>query len=194
MLLAAFLEEHQPQTQTELDLVEKMAVSRWQQERTWTLQRAAMDEQMRRPRYHEGEDPDVQAWVAFRTLADDSRAFELLNRYETRFERQFRAALTALLTLRAKNAAARAANPPSPDTIRHRLFWIDEEGNKTLAADSHPDADPPSGSFGNSPAPAENTPLPAPFEGLRSLYRSLAAFVRGPETRPSASLLGDRIA
>ncbi len=93
-LLASYLDEHQPETPTERTLIETMAVARWRQQRVWTLETAGLTSEMRRPRYIEGEDPETQAFVAFRSLSDDSRTLELLNRYEARFERQFRAALT----------------------------------------------------------------------------------------------------
>jgi hypothetical protein len=74
-LLASYLDEHQPETPTERTLIENMAVARWRQQRVWTLETAGLTSEMRRPRYIEGEDPETQAFVAFRTL-------ELLNRYE----------------------------------------------------------------------------------------------------------------
>ena len=116
-LLASFLEEHQPQTPTEAALIENMAVARWRQQRVWSLETTALDHQIRRPKYMEGDDFPTQAFVAFRTLADEGRSLELLNRYDTRFERQFRAALTALLNLQAKRPAVNSVHAPRPDQI-----------------------------------------------------------------------------
>ena len=90
-----------------------MAVARWRQQRAWTLETAGLTNEMRRPRYIEGENPETQAFVAFRSLTDESRTLELLNRYEARFERQFRAALTALLNLRAKRRTEEQAKAAS---------------------------------------------------------------------------------
>jgi hypothetical protein len=126
-----------------------MAIARWRQQRVWALETAGLSNEIRRPRYHEGEDYDTQAFVAFRTLTDGSHALELLNRYDARFERQFRAALTAFLNLRAKRRAeegpkspADAAEPGPKERRRLKLFWVDEEGNETLQADSYLDPEP----------------------------------------------------
>src|ERR1700733_11454649 len=120
-----------------------MPIARWRQQRVWALETAGLSNEIRPPRYHEGEDYATQAFVALRTLTDDSRALELLNRYDTRFERQFRAALTAFLNLRTKRRTKEraerpnAAAPESPEgTKRLKLYWVDEEGNETLQADS----------------------------------------------------------
>ncbi len=109
-LLDSYLEEHQPETPTERSLIESMAAARWRQERVWTLETAAMDDQMRRPRYFEAEEDFAsKAYVAFHTLANAGPSFELLSRYEVRHERQFRAALNTFLGLRAKRTVAERA-------------------------------------------------------------------------------------
>jgi hypothetical protein len=166
-LLASYLDEHQPETPTERTFIENMVIARWRQQRVWALETAGLANEMRHPRYHEGEDYDTQAFVAFRTLAEGSHALELLNRYDTRFERQFRAALTAFLNLRAKRrpGANQDAGPNQPDHDpasagrKHlKLFWIDEQGNETLQADSYLDPEPAaaSGSFGTPKNPRPN--------------------------------------
>jgi hypothetical protein len=151
-LLASYLEEHQPETPTERTLIENMAIARWRQQRASTLETAGLTAEMRRPRYIEGEDPETQAFVAFRGLTDNSRTLELLNRYEARFERQFRAALTAFLSLRTKRRAeqrtaanADAANTPTQITYR----WVDPES----------EPEPAPGSFGNPQKEPENQPV-----------------------------------
>jgi hypothetical protein len=185
-LLASFLGEHQPETATERDLIERMAIARWRQERVWNCETAGLDNAIRSPRYHEGEDYATQTFVAFRTLSDDSKVLELLNRYEARFERQFRAALTAFLNLRAKRraeqrtaAAAEAAIKPTQITYR----WVDPDWADPAPA---PEPQPASGSFGTPESPA-------PFHSLRALYRRLSGFIQGPKNAPSLTLIGDRI-
>jgi hypothetical protein len=156
--LAAFLDEHLPETPTERALIENLAAARWRQRRVWAIETAGIANELRRPRYIEGEDFDTRAFVAFRTLADDSPVLNLLNRYDARFERQFRNALTAFLNLRAKRRAAeRADATPSPGgTTEVKVFWVDDESGKTLPADTHPDPqpepekEPASGSFGKA--------------------------------------------
>src|SRR5579862_5677783 len=104
----------------------------------------------------------TQAFVAFRSLTDDSRTLELLNRYEARFERQFRAALTAFLNLRAKRRVEEpedaTSETPKPRR-RLKFYWIDDEGNKTLQADTYLDPDPVSGSFRVPGNELENEPV-----------------------------------
>ena len=184
-LLASFLDEHQPETPTERDFIERMAIARWRQERVWNCETAGLNNQISHPRYHEGEDYETQTFVALRTLADDSRILELLNRYDTRFERQFRNALTAFLNLRAKRRAEERADASS-GTKRVKLFWVDEEGNQTLQADTHPDPAPtaPSGSFGSPASPNEEPAFPRPFASLQALYHRISAFmfVEGPRS------------
>ena len=155
-LLASYLAEHQPETPTERTLIESMAIARWRQQRAWTLETAGLTNQIRRPRYHEGEDPDTQAYVAFHTLTEGGRTLELLNRYEARFERQFRAALAALLNLQTKRRAEKRADAAAnaPTGITHvRYSWVDPDGTETPKPDTQPDPAPPaepkpaSGSF-----------------------------------------------
>jgi hypothetical protein len=154
-LLASYLDEHHPETPTERTFIENMAIARWRQQRVWALETAGLSNEMRRPRYHEGEDPDTQAFVAFRTLTDDSSALDLLNRYDTRFERQFRAALTAFLNLRTKRRAeerenARAAQADVPGGTTHiRYSWVDQDGTETPSPDPEPQPAAASGSFSN---------------------------------------------
>jgi hypothetical protein len=194
-LLASFLDEHQPKTATERDLIERMATARWRQERIWNVETAGLNNQIRRPRYHEGEDYETLTFVAFRTLSDDSSVLALLNRYEARFERQFHAALTALLTLRAKRRAEERADAladAEATTTHVTVSWVDKE------ADSEPNPEPvASGSFGNPASTAEEPPFPAPFHSLQSLYRRLSAFIQiptnVPKNAPCIALIGDRI-
>lgn len=200
-LLASFLAEHQPQTPTERDLIERMAIARWRQERVWSAETAGINNEIRRPRYHEGEDYSTLTFVAFRSMSDDSRVLDLLNRYEARFERQFRAALTAFLNLRAKRRAetcdeqrAEKRGDAASGAKRVKLFWVDEQGNATLQADTHPDPEPaPSGSFGSPACVAEDPAVSLPFASLQALYRRLSGFIRGPINAPSTALIGDRI-
>ena len=166
-LLASHLDEHKPETPTERTLIENMSVARWRQQRAWTLEAAGLTAEMRRPRYVEGEDPETQAFVAFRTLTDDSRTLELLNRYEARFERQYRAALTAFLKLRAQRHAeqradAQAKAAASPATITYRWVdpdWADPQRAEPERAEPKPEPQPAPGSFGTPDNRPENPPV-----------------------------------
>ncbi|MGA7236327.1 MAG: hypothetical protein WBY44_11650 [Bryobacteraceae bacterium] len=97
-LFAGLTLEFNPQTETQRALVETMAVSRWRQMRIWAVERATLQSAM------EAIDPDTvepatRVARAFRSLADDSRTLDLLNRYETRFDRQFARSLNLLMKL-----------------------------------------------------------------------------------------------
>jgi hypothetical protein len=197
-LLASYLDEHQPETPTERTFIENMATARWRQQRVWALETAGLTNEIRRPRYHEGEDPDTQLFVAFRTLTDGSSALELLNRYDTRFERQFRAALTAFLSLRAKRGAEKRAEAQAdaPTGTTHITYsWVDHDDTQTPKADTCPEPEPApkpaaeskpvSGSFGNpknhphnhrlqlvhtSPRRAKPAPGPNRLTRVRAIY------------------------
>ena len=100
-LLADLHAELQPQTTVEITLVENMAVARWRQMRIWGIEKANMEHQMRaqaealgvsedNPAGEEAaEDTATRCALAFRTLSDDSRSLELINRYESRYDRQY---------------------------------------------------------------------------------------------------------
>jgi hypothetical protein len=99
-LLADLHAELQPQTAVETTLVENMAVARWHQMRIWGMEKALMEHEMRthaEPRDSQedagddiiGEDNATRCALAFRTLSDDSRTLELINRYESRYDRQY---------------------------------------------------------------------------------------------------------
>src|SRR5580698_9098032 len=95
-LLAALTEEFQPRTPFEQSLIENMAVARWRQMRIWGMEKAAMDHEMRRqsdipisPALDPAEQAATRAALAFRSLSDDSRSLELINRYESRYDRQY---------------------------------------------------------------------------------------------------------
>src|SRR5580658_4384427 len=111
-LLTSFQEEHQPETPTEQAMIENMAIARWRQERLWKMETAGLGNDIRHPRFPDGNDFPTQAFVAFRTLTDDTRALELLNRYEARCDRQFRTSLACFRSLRdERNAPGPSAKP-----------------------------------------------------------------------------------
>ncbi len=104
-LLADLHAELQPQTTVELTLVETMAVARWRQMRIWGIEKANMEHQMRAEAAAGGEDgapadePATRCALAFRTLSDDSHSLDLINRYESRYDRQYLRAHRRFLAL-----------------------------------------------------------------------------------------------
>jgi hypothetical protein len=85
-------DEHKPVGPTEQELVEIMIVARWRRTRIWMLERTCLAGQMHQEclRVPESElDPTTAAAIAFRNLADHSRTLDLVNRYESRYDRQY---------------------------------------------------------------------------------------------------------
>jgi hypothetical protein len=109
-LLAAFMDEYQPRTESQISLVETMAVARWRQFRVWRAQKTALGRAMvdRSIVDHgvAGQDPSVgsrsaRALRAWLVSPESWRLNERLLRYELAFDRQFSRALTNLLALRS---------------------------------------------------------------------------------------------
>lgn len=145
-LLAAMKEEHQAETPTEQSLIETMAVARWRQRRVWSMETAGLAHEIRHPEFLDGEDTATLAFIAFRKLTDETRALELLGRYEARYDRQFRGALKTLLTLRAEQKraiapAGKALKPPAEPEQKGpcKLFWRDDAGLHLAADPENPD-------------------------------------------------------
>jgi hypothetical protein len=110
LLLSRLQDELQPETGIEADQVEIMAVSHWRRMRLWSLEKALYIEETRKrcaATGGHGDDDDAPPIThharSFRSLADESRAIELLNRYETRFSREYLRALACFKGHRADN-------------------------------------------------------------------------------------------
>ncbi|HEX4134089.1 MAG TPA: hypothetical protein VHY84_05655 [Bryobacteraceae bacterium] len=96
-ILTDLQEELRPETAIEHRLVEIMAVADWRRSRLWCLEMAQYvhgihkQELARDPLADQenAEIPSMHAALAFKSLSDDSRALELLNRYEGRFSREY---------------------------------------------------------------------------------------------------------
>ena len=108
-LLVAFMDEHQPNTASQVSLVETMAVSRWRQLRVWGAQKTAMDRDMALQDPNVGPAP-VRVLAALKGTPETLCPPELLLRYEIAFDRQFSRALTRLLALQSRPSA----HPPEP--------------------------------------------------------------------------------
>jgi hypothetical protein len=92
-LVATLFEEFQPQTPFEESLIEDMAVARWRRMRIRGMEKAGIDYEMRRQSDTSHpiaqEDNATRASFAVRTLSDDSRSLELINRYDSRYQREY---------------------------------------------------------------------------------------------------------
>jgi hypothetical protein len=111
-LLATFQAEFQPRTAVESVLVETLAVARWRQMRLWMMESANLTHEIENQLDESSAsmDSSTRAALAFRILGDNSRSLDLMNRYETRFDRQYNRSLTQLLNLRERSRFA-AQNP-----------------------------------------------------------------------------------
>jgi hypothetical protein len=107
-----------------------MAVARWRQMRIWGIEKANMEHQMRAQaeapgaseddpaddeaaESNAGEDAATRCALAFRTLSDESRSLDLINRYESRYDRQYLRAHRRFLEL-----ADRRTPPPVASRLR----------------------------------------------------------------------------
>ena len=107
-LLSGLQDEFQPETASERRLVEIMAVADWRRSRLWCLEMAEYvhavhkQERLNDPfaDQENSEIPSMHTALAFTSLSDDSRALELLNRYEVRYSREYHRTLMYFKALR----------------------------------------------------------------------------------------------
>ena len=105
----------QPKGAMEDSFIETMALSRWRQMRVVGMEKAGLHHQIKTERdVRIGSaqsgltplDPATTAYLAFDTLAHHKRTLELLNRYETRCDRQYERALNRLMKAQDKREKA----------------------------------------------------------------------------------------
>jgi len=108
-LLESLVDEHQPEGPTENMLVETIAAARWRQLRLLSIETATMDHELDRQKEpatlaeFAALSTDKRASLAFRLLAADrGNAIDLMNRYESRLDRQIRSAEERLFRLRQR--------------------------------------------------------------------------------------------
>jgi len=109
----SLIEEFQPETPTEVGLVETMVVCRWRLMRIWILENSAVAHEVRKQAVaNELGNKPTQAAFAYRTLTDDlarpyphNRFVEdeaTGQRYETRYDRQLSRAIQRVNEVRAR--------------------------------------------------------------------------------------------
>ena len=114
-LVATLFEEFQPQTPFEESLIEDMAVARWRRMRIRGMEKAGIDCEMRRQSHPiSTEDSATRASFAFRTLSDDSRSLELMNRYDSRYQREYLRAHRRFEEVRGRRTAPTSPAPVNP--------------------------------------------------------------------------------
>ncbi len=128
-LLSGYVDEYQPEGQTENDLVEEIAAAKWQQQRCWMLITSLLDATMTRmadaiDAEFEEIDAPTRTALAFLQQADQGGALVLLNRYVARHARDWHRAIDKLRAIqkeRREQSAAPTAplekwpNEPEPD-------------------------------------------------------------------------------
>lgn len=112
----SYVDELQPQTQIENDLIEQMAVCKWRQRRLWTVESATLDLLMLRQREEialefDSIDEATRLAIAFQSTAEKG-AMGLYHRYETSMRRSWDRALDRLESMRAQSGIL--PTEPSP--------------------------------------------------------------------------------
>ena len=135
VLLADFVNQFQPQTAVETDLVEVMAIARWRLRRLLAIEAhlfdleilASKDQIKYRSKAKVMEQEDRLALV-FQRLGDNGNSLTLLLRYEGSLNRSYDKALKQLLLLQS----ARPSAPPEPPLGSFRIFE-NPDANQTEA-------------------------------------------------------------
>jgi hypothetical protein len=149
-LSEAFHQKLQPRDEIEDAYVDTMVLCRWRQIRLWELESANVNFEIRKQALaHESETKRTRGALAFRALSDQSHSLELMNRYETRFFRQFNRAHQCLLNLRDRET--RGAD-------QDRLADLSREADLSRDKDLPPDA-PVVNAFPELPPEAPNDPI-----------------------------------
>jgi len=127
-LLGSYIDEYQPATQTESDLVQEITVSKWLQRRCWALQTALIDVTMDRMEDEIDEEftelPNAtRTALAFVQQASANGALALLNRYAGRHSREWHKAVDKLRVIqkeKVQNEPGDLATPPTENPERER--------------------------------------------------------------------------
>ncbi len=124
-LLSGYVDEYQPEGQTENDLVDEIAAAKWQQQRCWMLITSLLDATMTRmadaiDAEFEEIDAPTRTALAFLQQADQGGALVLLNRYVARHARDWHRAIDKLRAIQKERREQTAAtddlpNEPKPD-------------------------------------------------------------------------------
>jgi hypothetical protein len=136
-LLDDYVHDFAPQTRFELDLVHELVATRWRLQRIWGMESTIFQIGMKRSAEavraeFDGELPhNVHTALAFIEMSGDSRALQLLNRYETRLSRRFhqiQCELKAFANARKaeQNEEPSPVQPVAPQKVRNELA-----GNRT---------------------------------------------------------------
>ena len=123
LLLADFMDQFQPQTGVETDLVEVLAISRWRLRRLLAIETNLFDQEMagRKDQIDQefpGMDHDGRLAFVFKKLSDMGNSLALLIRYQGSINRAYDKALKQLQELQSNRPAPvlPSSNHPFPNT------------------------------------------------------------------------------
>ena len=147
-LRISYVENLRPADPIQADLVDDIVVARWRLRRIQGIEAALLDSELDFQRVQVDAEfelltDDVRAALAYEKKANESPAFRLMNRYESRLSRQYYRALATLLELQ-KN------NPPQSD--QPLPAQSDSSEKQKLPNEPNPDIEHP-------PVPTENSNL-----------------------------------
>ena len=112
-LVATFLDEHQPQSQTELDVVHTLAVASWRLRRVRDMESGALNlallDYSEDATLHDVDETPYERLAG--AVAERMRNLESLGRYEARIERSYYRALHELRRLKAERPDDSAPKP-----------------------------------------------------------------------------------
>jgi hypothetical protein len=139
-LAAALYDEFQPQTVFEESLIGEMTTALWRRMRIWSMEKAGMEQAMRlrAERPHPTEDPATRSYSAFRAIADNSRTLELMNRFDSRYEREYLRAHRRFLEVRDRRTPP-AIQPAQPVSSSDCPAPLPEQAPVPAAPLPHPE-------------------------------------------------------
>jgi hypothetical protein len=134
-LVDDLIAEHRPVTKSEQALVETMAVARWRQMRTWSMQKNDLEREI--AKHQSTVSAPMAAAIAFRALSDNSNSLSTGLRYETAYERQFKSALREFNVLKDKRGSQDDEIPQVPfsmasSTWDAESFAEEDPGGKVI--------------------------------------------------------------
>ena len=166
LLLADFMDQFQPKTAVETDLVEVMAIARWRLRRLLAIETHLFDLEM----IHRQEDMDDaftgldhedRLAFVFQKLSDTGNSLTLLIRYEGSLNRSYDKALKHLLQLQS----SRQNRPPAAPL---GSFRISEPESPSARESATPTPDSPADDRAQSPnLPNKQLPPRAPVQQQR---------------------------
>jgi hypothetical protein len=131
--LKQFEEKLKPVDQIEHGFVLQAAAARWRLRRAWIIETGLIDMKMDAQQSYMQKtfttfDEGTRQAVAFRTLVDETRALDLIGRYEARLSREYERAIRGLDRIRAER------NPNAPATP------VSSSGNPKIESDAASDS------------------------------------------------------